>query len=209
MGKSRSQVHPDGEGKPVLSITARKAEASKRLTALQKKRRRSYRLFCFFIFAGVLVLIWVIAVLPFMRIEATKTFAGTGSFSIELDGCDLDFVLGTKHKVTYSAAWAAFQMAWTNSDTDANTPIGAVFGNNIGCEDQPLSSCRYRCLVTITVPPDSRVEFGVGPDPASTLRLLPHAEEAATSCAQPAAPCAQLATPCAFRWSRATSTPAV
>ena len=204
MGKSRSQVHPDPdeeEGKPVLSISQRKAVASKKLTALQKKRRRSYRLFCFFIFAGVLALIWFIAVLPFMRIEATKTFAGTGSFSIELDGCDLDFVLGTKHKVTYSAAWAAFQMAWTNSETDANTPIGAVFGNNIGCEDQPLSSCRYMCLVTITVPPDTKVEFEVGPDPASTLRLLPHAEEAA-------APCAQPATPCASRWSRATSTPA-
>ena len=198
----RSRVKPDEEeAKPVLSITDRKAAAAKKLSALMRKRRRSYRLCCFVMFAGFLTLIWLLAVLPFMRLEATKTFANTGSFSIELDGCDLDFVPGTKHKVTYAAAYAAFQMEWTNSETDADTPIGAAFANNLGCEEQPLSSCRYLCLVTITVPPDSEVEFEVGPDPASTLRLLPHAEEAATPCAQPA-------TPCASRWSRATSTPA-
>ena len=161
--KARTQVQPilAITAKPVLSITARKAAASKKLSALQRKRRRSYRLFCFVMFAGVLALIWFLAVLPFMRIEATKTFGDSGSFSLEMDGCDLDFVIGTEHKVTYSAAWAAFQMKWTNSATDANTPIGAVFGNNIGCEEQPLSSCRYLCLVTVTVPAGSEVEFEV------------------------------------------------
>ena len=162
MFRARSQVHPDEEeAKPVLSITDRKAAAAKKLSALMRKRRRSYRLCCFVMFAGFLALIWLLAVLPFMRLEATKTFADTGSFSIELDGCDLDFVPGTKHKVTYAAAYAAFQMEWTNSETDADTPIGAAFANNLGCEEQPLSSCRYLCLVTVTVPPDSEVEFEV------------------------------------------------
>jgi len=172
----------------------KKAAASKKLTAIQRQRRRSWRLICFVLFAGFLTLLWLLAVLPFMRLEDTKTFANIGSLSIELDGCDLDFVLGTEHKVTYSAAYAAFQMEWTNSDTDADEPISAVFGNSIGCEEQPLSSCRYVCLVTVTVPIDSVVEFEVtaGPGHTSTRRLQPHAAEAATpQHAQPAASCAQ------------------
>ena len=194
--RSRSQVAPDEEeGKPVLSMAEKKAAASKKLTAIQRQRRRSWRLICFVLFAGFLTLVWLAAVSPFMRLEDTKTFPNTGSLSIELDGCDLDFVLGTEHKVTYSAALAAFQMEWTNSDVDADEPTSAVFGNNIGCEDQPLSSCRYVCLVTVTVPSDSVVEFEVSPGPTSTRRLQPHAAEAATpqhaqraaSCAQPAA----------------------
>ena len=116
--RSRSQVAPDEEeGKPVLSMAEKKAAASKKLTAIQRQRRRSWRLICFVLFAGFLTLIWFVAVSSFMRLEDTKTFPNTGSLSIELDGCDLDFVLGTEHKVTYSAALSAFQREWTNSDT--------------------------------------------------------------------------------------------
>ena len=203
--RSRSQVAPDEEeGKPVLSMAEKKAAASKKLTAIQRQRRRSWRLICFVLFAGFLTLLWLLAVLSFVRVEDTKTFPNTGSLSIELDGCDLDFVLGTEHKVTYSAALAALKMEWTNSDVDADEPTSAVFGNNIGCEDQPLSSCRYVCLVTVTVPSDSVVEFEVSPGPTSTRRLQTHAAEAATpQHAQRAASCAQLQ-PYASRWSRAT-----
>ena len=183
----------------------KKAAASKKLTAIQRQRRCSWRLICFVLFAGFLTLLWLLAVLPNMRLEDTKTFANTGSLSIELDGCDLDFVSGTEHKVTYSAAYAAFQMEWTNSDSDADEPISAVFGNNIGCEEQPLSSCRYVCLVTVTVPNDSVVEFEVtGPGPTSTRRLQPHAAEAATPNTLSLQPHASNLQPYASRWSRAT-----
>jgi hypothetical protein len=207
--RSRSKVHPDEEeGKPVLSMAEKKAAASKKLTAIQRQRRRSWRLICFVLFAGFLTLLWILAVLPSMRLEDTKTFANTGSLSIELDGCDLDFVLGTEHKVTYSAAYAAFQMEWTNSDTDADEPISAVFGNNIGCDEQPLSSCRYVCLVTITVPIDSVVEFEV--TGSAFLALPAHVacnpmqqrpQPPNALCLQPHAPSLQ---PYASRWSRAT-----
>ena len=126
--RSRSQVAPDEEeGKPVLSMAEKKAAASKKLTAIQRQRRRSWRLICFVLFAGFLTLIWFVAVSSFMRLEDTKTFPNTGSLSIELDGCDLDFVPGTEHKVTYSAALAAVQREWTNSDVDADEPTRAVF----------------------------------------------------------------------------------
>ena len=126
--RSRSQVAPDEEeGKPVLSMADKKAAASKKLTAIQRQRRRSWRLICFVLFAGFLTLVWLLAVLSFVRVEDTKTFPNTGSLSIELDGCDLDFVLGTEHKVTYSAALAAVQREWTNSDVDADEPTRAVF----------------------------------------------------------------------------------
>ena len=126
---NRKITPTDSTDQPMIEA---RGAAAQRLEAKKSARRRTYRLFCFFMIAGVFALTWVLAVLPFVHVEVTKTF-DSGGFEIELDGCDLDFVAGSAHKVTYSAMIAAYKVSWSNSQSDANTLVGGVFSNSMGC----------------------------------------------------------------------------